>query len=67
MGVPHLHFELCQRGPCREYPDFADPLLFVVGCFDPARAAAYSALETSGGKPRLVLTYPIPCSGSKRI
>jgi murein DD-endopeptidase MepM/ murein hydrolase activator NlpD len=63
MGVSHLHFELCPGQPCaREYSAHAaDPLPFIVGCFDPAATVAYSALEASGGQPHLVLTYPVRC------
>ncbi len=62
LGVPHLHFGLCPDQPCRgPAPATVDPLPFIVGCFDPAKTVAYSALETSSGKPRLVLTYPVRC------
>ena len=64
-GVPHLHFELWQRQPSGGYSE-VDPLPFIVGCFDPAKTVAYSALEASGEKPRLVLTYPVRCAGSKQ-
>jgi murein DD-endopeptidase MepM/ murein hydrolase activator NlpD len=61
LGVPHLHFELHQ--PRGESFDTIDPLPFIVGCFDPAKTA-YSTLDVSSEKPRLVLTYPIRCAGS---
>jgi len=67
-GVPHLHFELHQPGDepgatWTSWPGFdrIDPLPFIVGCFDPAKTVAYSTLEASGAKPRLVLTYPVRC------
>ena len=61
LGVPHLHFGLCPDQPCRG-PATAtvDPLPFIVGCFDPAKRVTYSE-QASGGKPRLVLTYPVRC------
>jgi murein DD-endopeptidase MepM/ murein hydrolase activator NlpD len=58
-GVPHLHFELWQRRP-GGYFDVIDPLPFIVGCFDTAKRVTYSE-QASGGKPRLVLTYPVRC------
>jgi murein DD-endopeptidase MepM/ murein hydrolase activator NlpD len=64
MGVPHLHFELWQRHPGAESFDRINPLPSIVGCFDPAKTAAYSTREVSGERPRLVLTYPVRCAGS---
>ena len=68
LGVPHLHFGLKPGGesfdtidPRPFYEDTIDPLPFIVGCFDPAKTVAYSTLEASSAKPRLVLTYPVPC------
>ena len=57
-AIPHLHFELWQGQP----PRHVDPLPFIVGCFDPVKTVAYSALETGEGKPRPVLTYPVRCA-----
>jgi murein DD-endopeptidase MepM/ murein hydrolase activator NlpD len=65
-GVPHVHFGLCPNKPCPWYGGFADnvdPLAFIVGCFNPARPLGYSAFETSEGGSRLVLTYPVRCTG----
>src|SRR5262245_22267598 len=64
LGVPHLHFGLLQRQPSGEY-SAVNPLPFIVGCFDPAKPAAYSAPEDAGEKPHLVLTYPVRCTGIK--
>ena len=64
LGVPHLHFGLLQRQPSGEYSD-VNPLPFIVGCFDPAKTAAYSALEDGGEKPHLVLTYPVRCASNR--
>jgi len=68
MGVPHLHFELWQRHPRDESFGRINPLPFIVGCFDLGKPVASSALEAGGGKPRLVLTYPVRCAhaGTKR-
>jgi len=68
-GVPHVHFGLCPNKPCPWYGGFADnvdPLAFIVGCFNPARPLGYSAFETSEGGSRLVLTYPVRCTGGAR-
>jgi len=65
-GVPHVHFGLCPNKPCPWYGGFADnvdPLAFIVGCFNPARPLGYPAFETSEGGSRLVLTYPVRCTG----
>jgi murein DD-endopeptidase MepM/ murein hydrolase activator NlpD len=65
-GVPHVHFGLCPNKPCPWYGGFADnvdPLAFIVGCFNPARPLGYSAFETSEGGSRLLLTYPVRCTG----
>jgi len=48
-GVPHVHFELWQGQPSRT----VDPLPFIVGCFDPVKTVAYSALETGEGNRAL--------------
>jgi murein DD-endopeptidase MepM/ murein hydrolase activator NlpD len=66
MGVPHLHLELCPNQPCRGFfRDTADPLPFIAGCFDPGTAVAYTQ-NGNGGKPRLVLTYPLRCALQKK-
>lgn len=62
MKVPHVHFELWEGQPRRT----VNPLPFIVGCFDPSETIAYSALETRGEKPRLVLTYPVRCARGKK-
>ena len=65
-GVPHVHFGLCPNKPCPWYEGFddnVDPLAFIVGCFNPARPLGYPAFETSEGGSRLVLTYPVRCTG----
>lgn len=65
-GVPHVHFGLCPDKPCPRSGGFADnvdPLAFIVGCFNPASPLGYSAFETSEGGSRLVLTYPVRCTG----
>jgi murein DD-endopeptidase MepM/ murein hydrolase activator NlpD len=65
-GVPHVHFGLCPNKPCPWQGGFADnvdPLAFIVGCFNPASPLGYPAFETSEGGPRLVLTYPVRCTG----
>jgi hypothetical protein len=65
-GVPHVHFGFCPNKPCPWQGGFADnvdPLAFIVGCFNPARPLGYPAFETSEGGPRLVLTYPVRCTG----
>ena len=65
-GVPHVHFGLCPSKPCPWYGGFADnvdPLAFIVGCFNPARPLGYPAFETSERGSRLVLTYPVRCTG----
>ena len=62
--VPHLHFELWQPHPGDESFDRINPLPFIVGCFDPAKTVAYSTLEVSSERPRLVLTYAFRCAGS---
>jgi len=43
--------------------DRINPLPFIVGCFNPAKTIAYSTLEVSSERPRLVLTYPVRCAG----
>jgi len=63
MGVPHLHFELCEGEPCQR----VDPLAFIAGCFEPAESVAHPAFEASGGKPRPVLTYPLRCAIRKSL
>ncbi|HKX02000.1 MAG TPA: M23 family metallopeptidase [Methylomirabilota bacterium] len=65
-GVPHVHFGLCPNKPCPwsgGFADNVDPLAFIVGCFNPARPLGYPAFETSEGGSRLVLTYPVQCTG----
>jgi murein DD-endopeptidase MepM/ murein hydrolase activator NlpD len=65
-GVPHVHFGLCPNKPCPwsgGFEDNVDPLAFIVGCFNPARPLGYPASETSEGGSRLVLTYPVRCTG----
>ncbi len=65
-GIPHVHFGLCPKKPCPTYGGFEDnvnPLAFIVGCFNPARPLGYPAFETSDGRSRIVLTYPVRCTG----
>lgn len=60
MGVPHLHFEVCEDCYGKTTGQ-VDPMPFIVGCFDPSQNETYAALAKNGKVPRLILTYPVSC------
>lgn len=67
-GTPHLHFTVCTVAcdtlPYGELKGTADPLDFIVGCFDPADPPAPTLQRD--GTPRLTLTYPVRCRHRKK-